>query len=483
MCNSSSQKSVFRGLSLIILASLLCTMPEASESTQQLQGGSPLKIGNRRTLFVDRFAIDALKGAASLFLHKPERKEVVIVHDKPWEGSTCGYHTVFKDNDLYRMYYRGSEYKKGEAGHPEFTCYAESTDGIDWKRPELGIVEFKGNAKNNIILKGLGAHNFTPFQDANPDCPPQSQYKALGRGTGPTVSTLYAFHSPDGIHWNLMQKEPVITKGAMDSQNLAFWDPVRKQYRCYLRDFRNGKRDIRTCTSSDFLNWTEPAWLSYPGAPDEHLYTNQIRPYARAPHLFIGFPTRYLPKRGSLVEPIFMTSRDGRTFHRWEEAVIRPGRNRERWHNRSNYAWWSLVETDSDLPGGGTELSLYTNERYYQGKGVKIRRYTYRPDGFVSIHASFAGGEAVTKPLVFKGGALHLNFSTSAAGSIRVELQTADGRAAAPFSLSKCPAIYGDAIDQKVTWGKNSDVGKLAGTPIRVRFVLKDADIFAMQFR
>ncbi len=229
------------------------------------------------------------------------------------------------------------------------------------------------------------------------------------------------------------------------------------------------------------MGW--PVWLKYPGAPNEHLYVNQVQPYHRAPHLFIGFPVRYLPKRNSIVEGLFMTSRDGVAFRRWGEAIIRPGRNRDRWHNRSNYIWLGLVETMSDLPGGGTELSLYSNERYYTGRGVKVRRYTYRPDGFVSLNAPMSGGEVVTKPISFSGKRLMLNVATSAAGSVRVELQNAAGKPLPGFALADCPEIYGDEIERVVKWKGAADLSKLAGSPVRLRFVLKDADLYAMQFK
>ena len=81
-----------------------------------------------------------------------------------------------------------------------------------------------------------------------------------------------------------------------DTQNLAFWDTVRKEYRLYIRDFNNGVRGIKTATSSDFINWTKPVWLVYPVSQEEALYTNQVGPYYRALHIFIGFPTRYIDR-------------------------------------------------------------------------------------------------------------------------------------------------------------------------------------------
>ena len=94
-----------------------------------------------------------------------------------------------------------------------------------------------------------------------------------------------------------MSDTPVITDGVFDSQNLAFWDDLRGEYRAYFRDLKEEIRDIKTCTSKDFLHWTPGAWLEYPGAPVEHLYTNQVVPYYRAPHIFLGFPSRYVHDR------------------------------------------------------------------------------------------------------------------------------------------------------------------------------------------
>jgi len=445
-----------------------------------IAAAGPVKIGNRRELFVDHHLIEKLEGSAELRLHKPRPREVVIVHDKPWEGNTCGYNTIFKDGDLYRMYYRGWNHKGRKATHPPFVCYAQSKDGIHWTKPQLGLVKFDGSAKNNIIWTGRGAHNFTPFLDTNRARKPGEKYKAVGglRGEG----GLFAFCSADGVRWQALGAKPIITAGAFDSQNLAFWDSVRGQYRAYFRDFHNGVRSIKTATSRDFLTWSKPVWLEYPGAPREHLYTNQVRPYYRAPHLFVGFPTRYIPARGSLVEGLFMTSRDGRTFRRWGQAVIRPGPNKDRWHNRSNYIWWGLVETKSDLPSAGNELSLYTNERYYKGLGVKTRRYTYRIDGFVSAHARLSGGKVLTRPLTFSGSRLLLNVSTSAAGSVRVELRDADGRPVEGFRASDCPEIYCDEIERVVKWKGGPDVSSLQGKAVRLVFLLKDADLYAFRF-
>lgn len=442
-------------------------------------------MGGRWELLVDEHLIERMTGEVELRLHEPVAREVVMVHDKPWEGNTCGYHTIFQDGPLYRMYYRGWDHDMttGKQRHPAVVCYAESRDGVHWERRELGLFEFAGSRANNIVWQGIGSHNFTPFQDANPACPPDARYKAMGRGEGKDNKKLFAFASPDGVKWRLLSDEPVLTEGAFDSQNLAFWDSIRGEYRCYFRDFRDGRRDIKVSASRDFVSWTKPVWLVFPGVAKEHLYTNQIMPYYRAPHLLIGFPTRYVPDRGSLTEGLFMSSRDGVTFRRWAEAFIRPGRIAQKWHNRSNYIWWGLVETQSSLPGAGRELSLYTNERYYyEGQGVRTRRHTCRIDGFVSAHASFQGGEVLTKTLVFADSKLLVNFSTSAAGRLRAQIEDVEGQAVPGFSFSNCPEIYGDSIEHAVKWQGGDDLAALVGRPIRVRFALRDADLYAFGF-
>ncbi len=463
---------------------VLITMAFVNVLFSAVRAEEAIRVGPGWELLVDRHLIAEIRGGVELRLHSPTAREVVLVHDKPWEGNTSGYHTIFQDGDICRMYYRGwgHDGKRQRQVHPAVVCYAESKDGIEWTRPNLGLVEFGGSKENNIILSDFGTHNFTPFKDTNPACSPEALYKAVARGEGAENRRLFAFQSADGIVWKLMQKGPIVTDGAFDSQNLAFWDSLRGQYRCYFRDFRDGFRDIKTCTSRDFIRWTKPEWLDFGDAPKEHLYTNQVQAYYRGPHIFVGFPTRYIPDRGSLTEGLFMSSRDGRTFRRWGEAVLRPGLNRDKWRNRSNYIWLGMVETKSNLPGAGRELSIYSNESYYEGQGTRTRRYTYRIDGFVSLHASLGGGQVITKPLILEGEQLLLNFSTSAAGSLRVELLGDDAAPVKEYALNDCDEIYGDEIERVVKW-KGHGLGGAAGRPVRLRFVMKDADLFAFASR
>lgn len=436
-----------------------------------------INIGDRLEPIVDDHLIGSMSGEAKLRLHQPKAEEVILTTDEPWEGNTSAYYTIFRDGKKFRMYYRGSHYdtKTKKASHREVACYAESTDGIHWTKPRLGLFEFNGSKQNNIVWDGIGAHCFTPFKDTNPHCRPEARYKALSRGRPRAKKGLYAFHSADGIHWKLTRREPVITVGAFDSQNLAFWDPVRKTYVAYYRHFRDGKRDIMTCTSNDFVNWTKPVFLKIGGAPREHLYTNAVQLYPHAPHIKVGFPTRYLP-RGSRVAPTLMTSRDGLNFHRWANPVIPSTAPKDRAGNRSNYMTHGILQ----LPGRPDEFSVYATEAYYTGPDSRVRRFTYRRDGFVSLHAGSAGGEAVTHPLAHSGKRLVLNFKTAKQGHVRVELQDAAGRPLKGFTAADCEPLSGDALDKTVKWRG----GPLPAehSTLRLRFVLKNADVYSLRF-
>jgi len=288
------------------------------------------------------------------------------------------------------------------------------------------------------------------------------------------------------LRWSMMQSTPVITKGAFDSQNLAFWDPVTGQYLDYHRTFVDGVRAIMTCRSEDFVNWTEPELLTYPeGTPAEHLYTNAIRLYPQrrqlfpqAPRLWIGFPTRYQPKN-SQVEPIFMSSRDGRHFVRSTDPVIPITAPSERDGNRSNYMANGVLA----LPDHPGELAVYGSEAYYAGPDSRLRRFMYRLDGFASLSAGKQGGEVLTQPFTFEGDQLILNYATLDGGSIRVELQTAEGDVIAPFDLQSCQSLQGDNTAAVVSWKLGDGLIRHAGQPVRLRFVLQNADLYSLHFR
>ncbi|MDP6063509.1 MAG: hypothetical protein QGI49_01775 [SAR202 cluster bacterium] len=462
-------------------------------------------IGSRRELFVDELLVDRLD-RARLKLHDPKPGGTAINYDTPWEGYPDApdsfYTTVLREGDTYRMYYRG-----GEDITRSLTCYAKSSDGITWIKPRLGLVEVDGSTDNNVI--GFpNAPQFCAFRDTRPGVPELERYKANAlRTTRADNVGLFAYVSGDGIHWSRLCEEPIVAnvlRNHFDSQNVMFWSEVEEQYVLYARHMVGGKRATARATSYDFLDWTEPTLMTYSDTgttiPSEHLYTNQTHPYFRAPHIYISLAGRIFFDRRTLTDEemayaekdvnprsgkpkdcsdgVLLTTRAGTTTYNFtfKESFVRPGIGYSNWTTRNNYPALGVVQT------GSTEMSFYVQRDYAQ-KTSYLERMTLRLDGFASLNAPYDGGEMTTRPLTFEGNKLEINYSTSAAGSIKVELQDAEGRTLPGYGLRECRELIGDEIEGVVAWEGGSDLGALTGKPVRLRFAMRDADVFSFQFK
>jgi hypothetical protein len=182
----------------------------------------------------------------------------------------------------------------------------------------------------------------------------------------------------------------------------------------------------------------------------------------------MALPTRFMDKRGAATDILLMTTRGGDRYDReFTQSFIRPGIGADGWANRANYAAIGIHQT------GASEMSMFLTGG---------RRYTLRLDGFASVKAPLVGGEFITKPFIFSGSQLELNYSTSAAGQMRAELQNAEGKPLPGFMLDDCEPIYGDHITRRVKWKNTPDLAAHAGKSVRLRFEMSDADLFSMRF-
>lgn len=476
---------MLKSLSLLLPTMLLLGAVPFTHATDEA-----VDIGSRQELFVDRFLIEEMKGTSLQFhppVKAPRAKSPLPVQHMM---------TVIRDGDRFRAWYRASDpgfkgpFHSGHAG--EMVSYAESADGIEWTFPKLSLHEVEGSKENNVILAKMPPFltNFMPFLDTRPGVAAEERYKALAgypgggdkRGTTEPGRGLFAFVSPDGIQWT--KKAEAIPynpkwRHAFDSPNVSFWSEAEQQYVCYFRTWTDPERmrSISRATSKDFVTWTESVEMK-PNLPNEHLYTSMTHPYFRAPHIYIALPTRYVPGVGeardsettaNTTDVLFMTSRAGsETFDRpFKEAYIRPGLDPAQWINRANYVACNV------LPTGPQEMSIY----HRSGD-----RYVLRTDGFASLHAGAEEGECLTKPLIFDGKRLLLNHSGSAVGSIRVEMIGANGLPVPGFTLADCEPVRGDRIETVVQWKGGADVSSLARKRVRLRFSMKEADVFSLQF-
>lgn len=453
-------------------------------------------------------------------VNRPTRRDIVMVGDMPWEERYHGYYSIFRDGDLYRMYYQcaGQDDSKWAVR----VCYAESHDGIHWVKPVLNLCEYGGNTENNIILSKI-PDNSAFIKDNNPNCPPEERYKVLlsmaelDYRDGNKKNVLECRTSADGIHF---KHHSIISRGyAYDTQNALHWDPHTKKYYCYFRDYHpasptlentlNEKsiRGVMVIESEDFVHWSEPRHLDYGNAEDYPLYTNGVVPYPLDDRYQIGLANRYNERREwtgnfdrlctrehrlwrmeyyggdrqglAITDCVFMSSADHYRWHRFDEAILTPEiENNKNWVYGDCFpAFGCPVETAADYEGEPNELSLYSGINYYTDT-PKLVRYTYRIDGFASLKAPYAEKTVVTKPFTFEGESLTLNFKTSARGHVYLRILDETGHAIEGYRTYE---MFGDTIARPVDFEK--PLSALGGKAVRFEFKMSDAEIFSMRLQ
>ncbi len=496
-----------------------------------------IDISGRRECFFDDFLIDKEKTTARRRLHKPERREIIFTLDAPWESNLSTMFTVIFAQGLWRMYY--VVFRPGET----YFCYAESKDGYNWVRPNLGLIEFEGSTDNNIIFNReavkkfdfLSLDNLSVFYDDTPDCPKDERYKMTCMWIG--HESLLLLMSEDGIHFT--KSRFITNEGEFDSQNRMFYSHYHKKYFCYFRgehkpgevsypmdrsyadaearknydpvrrlQHEPGKattsflRDIRVIESQDGINWSHAEKI-YTTGRDFQLYHNVIFPYPRAPHLFVGIPSRYVERKRwddsyevlcgkedrlkrmetlarfglSITDSLFMSSRDGYNFTKYDEAFIPPPPEcPESFVYGDSVTVPVLMETPSDIPGADNEYSLLVLEGYRTVRGRnRLVRYRMRLDGFASLYSSEEETLVVTREFTYDGDELYANLSTSARGYVRFTLRSKDKE----YSTVE---IFGNSTDKRIPFIDKSAVKNLRGEPVTLEIELYDADIYSIRF-
>ncbi len=507
---------------------LMILLPICPKATRA--GELVLDVGDRRQLFLDdRFF--ASVSNVSLRVHPPRKTaERTLVADRPWEGDGIGvYASVLWHQGVYHLWY--------PAGG--VICYARSTDGIHWDKPNLGLVEFNGSRSNNIVV-GRGAGGVEQVSSEgmvfyDPTAPPEERFRYAVRLSDEYKHTV-VFSSPDGIRWRLTHKK-VLTfthpegRQHLDSQNVIFWDDRIGKYVAYMRRnlFQPGFRGRSIARSEsdhlgDFQEVQESPIVFGPderdpkldGRPVVDFYTSGVIKYPWAQDAYLMFPQTYFcyppgklaefppaqghPANAGPLDTQFAASRDGIRWQRFDRRPFLRLGLRGEFDSMTARIFYGLVPSRD-----GRELYLYyvgsdhlhgwgrdeRNRRLLRAAGLAptldiscISRLVLRRDGFVSASAAYEGGEFVTPPLKFSGRELVLNVDTSATGFLRCELQDENGRPIPGFRLEDCDLIHtANELDRVVKWRGRSDLSALTGKPVRLRVVFSNADLYAFQFR
>jgi hypothetical protein len=477
-------------------------------------------VGPQKQLFLDDYLVAS---AANIFrrIHPAEksRSNPVIRQTEPWEDPfNILYGSVIRDGEKYRAWY-----KSGPG-----VSYAVSDDGIHWIKPPLDLVTING-AKTNILfrkiseLKGsealpyyhelFGVHK----DDREPD--PSRRYKMgflsidweykgprEGRFREGQRRGLGVAGSPDGIHWKLI--DSFASEAICDGATHWMFDPALGKYVLFGRTLKTppeieaawskydwykawySGRAVGRLESSDFVHWNFTAPFSSPvvmtadllDRPGTEIYSVLVFPYES---VYIGLVQTLLAVPDvPAVDVQLAVSRDGVHFARVGEGALRgsaPASRSPFIPNGPVGSWDRFNQSLASNPpiAAGDELRFYYGGRTYrhapyEGKDTGSRAgsvglATIQRDRFVSLDASFDGGEILTKPLKLKGKRLHLN-AQSDFGEINVEVLNAAGQ---PIARSK--PIHRDSLDTLIEW----EGGEIEGAVV-LRMMLKNACLYAL---
>ena len=508
-----------------------------------------MALGGRRELFLDDGFVAGMSGNVSRRLHHPVADGIVMQSDAPHEdcNNSGPYDSVVYDGRRYLYYYRGGgrfpSPRRPETVENYRLCVAETTDGIHFRRCDVKLYESGPNVvldttrTRHLVpaeLKDICAACATVFYDLNPRCPAEERYKMIVTNERPPSGDargMYLFVSADGFDFHQKTgKFDLAPECGYDSANRAIYDPSIGEYRLYSRGFMTAgpdwKRTIFLHTTPDFVHFTSRGVLKFDPefealfAQGQELYTNNIAPYFRAPHILLGLPMRYVewcrtpgmhvtvkdwdegilsrpdldnrtfharrsPRYGlAATDTVLISSRDGEHFRGFGESFVAAPPLEDSWKYGTGSLAGGMVVSPSPLGHGAPdELSFYSAEGGWGDGVIRVRRYRLRMDGFVSLHYDIGGGYVQTPKFTFSGGMLSLNIATGALGGFQVEIQDEQGVPIPGYTFNDSYLECGDDVRMLARWrGCGNDLRPLEGKVIQLVIYGRNCDLYSLCF-
>ena len=455
---------------------------------------------------------------------EPAQKSDLMFHkERPWEqNANVRFVTMLHEGGRYRMWYVAN--KVGVFGE-NYTCYAESDDGFNWERPEMGMVEYEGSTQNNIIATGKDHCLHSLFVD--PAAPAAERYKAIAPagqyyrdgkldpdmdskkakelliamdlgGVSPEErrkqieirQAVKAAVSPDGIHWTNLD-EPILDVGAsqLDTHNLCTYDPYTGKYVAYLRGHIERRRLVRRSEGDDFRRLEQPRFCLLPDPQDpldDDIYDSCYCPYPGR-QLYLMFPSIY-HRIESTVDIQLAVSRDSYNWQRPERKPILDLAY-EGGEYGTVYAAPNLVALDSGewrLPFIGAQRRHDFKDRgaAYPEEG-EMRWACWQEDRLAGLEAEDEGFVVLVQRKC-AGRELRINYRTAKDGWLKVELieqphtpprevEAFDG-----FGLDAAETLTGDELSRAVQWNGSGDLSSLKDRDVSVRIHMYKANIFSI---
>jgi hypothetical protein len=451
-----------------------------------------IPIDRGRQLFVDDFLIEHT--TLTRTFHRPELHPAnpLITPDQPWEtpagqppmAAILGDGVWFDPREkIFKLWYM--------AGWRSATCCAISEDGIRWRKPDFGI-----RPGTNIVHTGDRDSTSVWLDETEAD--PARRFKFFRshrEAQGAKVEWHFQIHaSPDGIRWS----EPLGRSGSIYPRSTVGWNPFRKVWiyslrkdsstaigRCRryyeCRDAISGAQwgtDARTWWSgADALDPAhgggnfQPQLTNLDAVPYESVMLGQFTLWRGAANADLGRP--------ELNDVCLGFSRDGFHWHR-------PDRRPFLAMSETRGAWnWGNVQPAANGPIlVGDKLHFYFSARRgapgFPDGGGSTGVAILRRDGFASIDAGATEGTLTTRPVIFSGRHLSVN-ADAARGELRVEILDENNRPLDAFSRANSAAMRSDSTQHRIDWNTAPDLAALTGKPVKFRFHLRNARLFAFQ--
>jgi hypothetical protein len=444
----------------------------------------PIDVG--RQLFVDDFLIEQTDLRRTFHAPREHAGNPLVRPNRDWERKGLGASAmVFSDgvwfdpkDRLFKMWYLG--------GYGIGTCYAVSKDGLAWEKPELDV------RKGTNVVQPDPRDSATVWLDLE-EKDPRRRYKLFRSHGEAGRFGLSVCFSPDGIHWG----ERVLRTGSCGDRTTVFYNPFRRVWVYSLRHGWGLPRKRRYWEVKDILQgpqWERidepPLWC---GSDRLDPQRDDLKTACELYNLdCVGYESVLLglfsiwrgdknmpPGRPKPNEVCVGFSRDG--FH-WHRPDRRPFLAVS--EQKGDWNWGNVQSAGGCCLVVGDELWFYHSGRAGSpGKGEtrdtggSTGLAVLRRDGFASLDAGPDGGTLTTRPVRFAGKHLFVNADV-ASGSLTAEVLGEDGKVVEGLGRADCVPVRSDRTRQPVTW-KRTDLGSVAGKPVRFRFHLRDGRLFA----
>jgi hypothetical protein len=462
--------------------------------------GISVAYGNDRYLLLDSRIIASTDNVhLTIGTVQKDENNPLFKEDKPWEPRFDNpYCSVIFDEEekIFKCWYSIFIKSGGEGDFPgegltsekrawvewmkgerEFgVCYATSSDGIHWEKPELGLIDFNGSKKNNIVIEF--EHGVTVIKDLY-ETDPQKRYKAIHPET---ESNSMVWFSSDGIHWGQAIEIDPIDYG--DTNNCVWWDPDLEQYVIITRHWggeapdavyaSRGHRQISRSVSKDFLNWSD-AEVVIDGL-DLRMQIHDM-PVVRHAGVYLGMVGLF----------------DIEASKQWCELAWSP--DSIEWHRiqpgtplipngpvMGDYDWGCIFAAVPLI--GKDKIRMYygaNDGRFMAWRNGYFCLAWLRADGFAGYEQIAGGsnktGTITTKPVSVVSDTLCISADIAPSGYVKVTaLDEGNDK------LAEGELITKTVTDTSIQWKDGFSLKKLEGKDIKLRFGLRESKLYSFSF-